>query len=830
MATTFPVIGARAELETDQYERNVRDLIAGANRVDTALDALVDAAQGAQSAINRIRGDVTMEVDVDDSELTAAKRKRDDLGGSETVDVRVDESDIREALDMLNDIQNIQIITIAVDVVTTGLSTITGGVGGIIDTIGDQERAMNVFEARTGQRIEGIGEAIENTFNNAFGESRTQIAETMAIFTTFGLTSVSEIEAATQAAHTLADTFGEDLNAVILAAGNLVTSGMAADFEEAFNIIAYGFQNGANRAGDFLDTLTEYSGVLAQVGFTGTELVDTLVQGLADGARNTDVIADQMKEASFALTTGLSEGFTDIQQEAIGELDLGGVVDEMRETGVVMADEFTEAFMNRAREGLASGEFDMAQVMAWWTAFGGSIGEDAGIAVMLNMGDAINENPPDISGMTDAIGAIIYDDLTTAWTEFTRTANTVLVEALDSAFDITGLLERARGAMVSFADEIQSGNTFGGALEVALQIPGLEGFINDLSIAFNNLIIGMFEVAREIMRAMGQDISGIEEHIARLGAEQFEFEIFTAETTDDVEAALRNAVNRGVPVDEISRGISEAVTARVEMGDVGMAQAIIDSLADVEVPVTMIPEIAEGMEGVWDPLGVVGGVTIPLNAAMEITGQETIVAEAQEAVDAATQGVHDRFNEALERGMSVQAINIARESGIPALMEAADNIEYMMDRAESMNRVMWESGTGLEAYTEAAKTTRDEIERGATGFDNQATFAAKAAAATQLAGDAAQRTQNFYAGLEAQLAGSLGAWDAYNKKAQDALTILGALAGLTLPSVADVQAAAAAVSAAGATTNNTTNFSVTNNNQSGAELVATNTSGLRGRG
>lgn len=109
---------------------------------------------------------------------------------------------------------------------------------------------------------------------------------------------------ATEAALTLSEALGVDVTESTQAAAALVKNGLAKDSTEAFDIIAAGYQNGTDKAGDFLETLTEYSPQFSKLGISGGQALGILMDGLQAGARDTDVIADAFKEFSLRAIDG----------------------------------------------------------------------------------------------------------------------------------------------------------------------------------------------------------------------------------------------------------------------------------------------------------------------------------------------------------------------------------------------------------------------------------------------------------------------------------------------------------------------------------------------
>lgn len=119
-----------------------------------------------------------------------------------------------------------------------------------------------------------------------------------------GKMSKKELQGMTESALALSQTFDVDVNESTAAAAALIKNGLAKNSTQAFDIITAGFQNGVNKAGDFTDTLTEYSPQFKKLGIQGKEMLDILSTGLKAGARDTDVIADGFKELSIRAIDG----------------------------------------------------------------------------------------------------------------------------------------------------------------------------------------------------------------------------------------------------------------------------------------------------------------------------------------------------------------------------------------------------------------------------------------------------------------------------------------------------------------------------------------------
>jgi phage-related minor tail protein len=160
----------------------------------------------------------------------------------------------------------------------------------------------------TAQDSERIGAVAGAVYADNWGSSLDEVNEAVrAVGQNLGdVTEMSsaELQQMTQSALALSNTFDVDLAQATEAAGKMVKNGLAKNSQEAFDILAKGFQNGLDRSGDFLETMNEYSPQFAKLGIDGGMALAILDKGLQAGIRDTDVITDAFKEFSIRAIDG----------------------------------------------------------------------------------------------------------------------------------------------------------------------------------------------------------------------------------------------------------------------------------------------------------------------------------------------------------------------------------------------------------------------------------------------------------------------------------------------------------------------------------------------
>lgn len=159
-------------------------------------------------------------------------------------------------------------------------------------------------------------------YANAWGDSTETVNAAIAgVYSNIGDVSDAEggLEGITTKALALSETFNQEVGPTTAAVGQMLKTGLAKNADEAFDILTRGFQTGANKADDLLDTVNEYGTQWRKFGLDGQTAMGLLSQGLKAGARDADVVADSIKEFSIRAIDGsktTAEGFKAIGLDA----------------------------------------------------------------------------------------------------------------------------------------------------------------------------------------------------------------------------------------------------------------------------------------------------------------------------------------------------------------------------------------------------------------------------------------------------------------------------------------------------------------------------------
>lgn len=97
----------------------------------------------------------------------------------------------------------------------------------------------------------------------------------------------------------VATTFGTDMGLQSQAVSALLKNQLAPNAKDALDVITVGFQKLGPNAEDLLETFQEYPVQLKKLGLDSRTALGLFSQGLKGGARDTDIVADSLKEFSI---------------------------------------------------------------------------------------------------------------------------------------------------------------------------------------------------------------------------------------------------------------------------------------------------------------------------------------------------------------------------------------------------------------------------------------------------------------------------------------------------------------------------------------------------
>ena len=198
-------------------------------------------------------------------------------------------------------------IPIAGGIVLAGVAIGKAITGAIQDGL-QQEVGFDRLEALTGinpGQAMRIGRAAGEAYANVFGDSIEANLDTARLAVQFNLidprATTSAAQKVIEGLSGISEVLQEDVGKTAESTTVLLRTGLAKSAQEAFDILAAGARNGVNRSGDLLDSLTEYPTIMRELGLSGKEYLGLLSEGMKAGARNSDLVADGLKELQLTL-------------------------------------------------------------------------------------------------------------------------------------------------------------------------------------------------------------------------------------------------------------------------------------------------------------------------------------------------------------------------------------------------------------------------------------------------------------------------------------------------------------------------------------------------
>ena len=317
----------------------------------------------------------------------------------------------------------------------------------------------------TGPVAEKAGAAAAAVFRDGFGAGVGDVAGVIQQVGTAmgGLEGVSQetLEGITGRAMTVADTFDQDVNGVVRAAGQLVKNDLAPDMNSALDTIAAGFTNGLNASDDFLDTLTEYADPLNQLGLSADDALGLFKSGLDAGAFSLDKVGDSINEFATRAIDG-SKSTTDAYA-ALG-LNADDTAAKIAAGGPAAQEAFSQVL-----QALSSVQDPVAQDAAGVALFG-SMWEDAGKSMVLSL-DPAKAAVVDTTDAAAEMGATMYDTNESKVGVWRRG----IEGATQDLIDVKGPIGLAAAATQEFGGDLFGMLAVLGPTVVAVQNMGLAG-------------------------------------------------------------------------------------------------------------------------------------------------------------------------------------------------------------------------------------------------------------------------------------------------------------------------------------------------------------------
>ncbi|MGP4038328.1 phage tail tape measure protein [Gracilibacillus sp. D59] len=173
--------------------------------------------------------------------------------------------------------------------------------------IGNSQTNLQANLGLTADEAENLNDVVDQVFRNGVVGSIEEATGAIIIAKqTFEDLNNVDLENITNKLIAIAKRTETEVQENIRGAEQLM-NGFGLTAEEALDFIASSYQNGLNRSDDFMDTLVEYAPLFEQAGFSADQMLQVMQNGLENGARNTDLVADAVKELQIRMGDGTFE-------------------------------------------------------------------------------------------------------------------------------------------------------------------------------------------------------------------------------------------------------------------------------------------------------------------------------------------------------------------------------------------------------------------------------------------------------------------------------------------------------------------------------------------
>ncbi|MEW2478729.1 transglycosylase family protein [Mycobacterium sp. NPDC049093] len=273
------------------------------------------------------------------------------------------------------------------------------------------QASMGLDEASMSRFANAAGQAYANNFGESLADNLATARSALQSGLIQSDSSDVDVQSVIQQVQGVSSVTGASAQELSRSVTTLMRTGFAGSVSEALDVITAGFQKGMDVSNDWLDTLNEYSTQFRKLGLDAGEFMTLLHQGLEGGARDTDKVADSLKEFSIRAVDGsksTKEGF-----EA-----LGFNADEMGRRFAAGGESAKVAF-GAVLEALRSTGDAQQQALIWQRLFG-TQWEDMGDAISrLSLDPAKNEFR-DLQGTSETATKTATDNFKSEWEAATR--------------------------------------------------------------------------------------------------------------------------------------------------------------------------------------------------------------------------------------------------------------------------------------------------------------------------------------------------------------------------------------------------------------------------
>jgi phage-related minor tail protein len=311
------------------------------------------------------------------------------------------------------------------------------------------------------------GKIAGGLYANAVTEDFESAAEAVKAVVSAGLAppeaTNKQIQSIATNVSDLAATFDQDVGGVTNAVSQMLRTGLAKNAQEATDILTRGFQLAGTKGDDLTDTVNEYSVQFQALGLTGKQAMGLIQQGLQGGARDSDLVADSLKEFNLRardITSTAPAGF-----KALG-LNAKQMAKDIAAGGKPAADALQltldklKAYPDNATKASVAADIF------------GTQSEDMQKALMSLDPSSAVDALGQVTGAATTMGDDLRDNASTRIEVFKRRAENAFVQVLGTK--VLPVLEHAGGYVKDFGEKLKTAGHWvqdnQGKLEIAAGI------------------------------------------------------------------------------------------------------------------------------------------------------------------------------------------------------------------------------------------------------------------------------------------------------------------------------------------------------------------------
>ncbi len=517
------------------------------------------------------------------------------------------------------------------------------------------ERAVNQLGAETGtygEELRKLGDTAKEVYADNFGGGIEDVTQSLAAVDKAMQGVDVDLKGTTESALMLRDTFGYEVGESANTAKTMMQAfGISA--ERAYGLMAAGAQKGADKNGDMIDTLNEYSSQYAALGLSADEFMQSLVAGAESGQWSIDKVGDAVKEFNIRAKDG-----SDSTKEAFKALGMDA--DAMGSAFAAGGETGREAFFEVV-SALDAIDDPMKKNAAAVALFGTQY-EDMESSILPAL-SSIEGASIDAAGTLASINEVKYSDVGSALEGMARKAEVALMP----------LSESLAGTLAGFEPQMTA------ALEQA--VPVIQGFAEQAGPLLSDF-------AEQAAGALGQLAPMASDLAAQMmpmleGLASTVLPGLLSVVTGQVIPALSQIAAAVIP--PLTAAIQTCMPAVQQIGE-----AFLNLLTTAVLPLvepimslvtTLLPPIAgivAGLIPVLEPvIGVLGGIVSALSSLVGWLGD--VVSMAGRAADAIGKVASGDF------GGAISALGFAHGGFTKGFSIAGEDPNYPVEAVISFN-------------------------------------------------------------------------------------------------------------------------------------------------